>query len=122
MESKFIEWVNHLLDECMPLNAAALCFNLYEEGKNKWSVQLIATESFDEEDPDWACFEVYSSGEDLYTWKQKGEWEAIQKTSTEWVRKYLTDGKYAKEMKEYAAVAVGFVDGDLTIIYKGTSE
>lgn len=33
------------------------------------------------------------------------------------IRDYLTKGKYAMELKKYAGIAAGFVDGDLEILY-----
>ena len=38
--------------------------------------------------------------------------------SCEMIRKYLTEGKYADELKKYEAVAAGFVDGDVEILYR----
>lgn len=38
--------------------------------------------------------------------------------SCDMIRKYLIDGKYSEELKKYEAIVVGFVDGDLEIIYK----
>ena len=34
------------------------------------------------------------------------------------IRKYLAEGKYAVELKKYEAVAAGFVDGDVEILYR----
>ena len=51
--------------------------------------------------------------------KQQGVgWEKILDISCEMIRKYLTEGKYAEKLKKYEAVAAGFVDGDVEILYR----
>lgn len=73
---------------------------------------------FDEEDEDWNCYEEFTTGEDLYEWQQGVGWEKILDISCEMIRKYLTEGKYAEKLKKYEAVAAGFVDGDVEILYR----
>ena len=34
------------------------------------------------------------------------------------VNEYLSSGKYANKLKRYLAVGIGFVDGDLHILYE----
>lgn len=34
------------------------------------------------------------------------------------IKRYLAEGKYAGELKKYEAVAAGFVDGDVEILYR----
>ena len=53
-----------------------------------------------------------------YEWQQGVGWEKILDISCEMIRKYLTEGKYAEELKKYEAVAAGFVDGDVEILYR----
>lgn len=118
MYSDFEKWLNRILEENMPIEGAAIHFNLYEEADKNWSIQLICASYFDEEDPDWCCEEVFTTGEDLFSWHQNSEWEKILKTSCDMVCKYLNEGKHSEELKKYQAVSVGFVDGDLEIVYK----
>lgn len=118
MYAGFEKWIDKLLEENMPLDGVAVCINLYEEGDSEWAAQLITAPSFDEEDDEWCCDEVFSSEEDLFIWKQKGSWEEALKKATDALCDYLTDGKYAEDLKEYEAIAIGFVDGDLDIVYK----
>lgn len=114
----FENWLNRVLDENVPIKGAAINFNLYEEADMNWSIQLISASSFDEEDPDWCCEEEFTTGEDLFSWHHDTGWEEIFDISCDMIRKYLTEGKYSEELKKYEAVAIGFVDGDLEIIYK----
>lgn len=117
MYAEFEKWLDKVLDENMPLDGKAVCFNLYEEEDNEWSAQLITASYFDETDDDWCCDEVFTTGEDLYFWKQDGNWEKVLNTACDAVLQYLEEGKYAEEFKTFEAVATGFVDGDLEILY-----
>lgn len=114
----FEMWLNRILQENLPIDAVAVNFNLYEEVDSNWSIQLVATERFDEEDEDWVCDEVFTTGEDLFSWQQDTGWEEILDISTEMVNAYLEKGKYADDLKKYAAVGIGFVDGDVSILYR----
>lgn len=114
----FEKWLNRVLEENIPIGGAAVNFNLYEDSDRHWSIQLISASYFDEEDSDWCCEEEFTTGEDLFTWKQDTGWEEILDVSCDMIRKYLEEGKYADELKKYEAVAVGFVDGDLEVLYK----
>ena len=69
---EFAKWLDRILDENMPLPGVAINFNIYEEVDLHWSIQLISSTYFDEEDEDWNCYEEFTTGEDLYEW-QLGE-------------------------------------------------
>ncbi len=112
----FGKWLDKILEEKMPEEGIAACFNLYEDENNGWSVQFIVADAFDKTDDDWACEEVYSTGEDNYTWKQEGSWEEIETVVMEWVKQYFISGKYAQVLKDFQGVAVGFVDGTLNLV------
>ncbi len=121
MYNEFEMWLNEVLEAGLPANGTAINFNLYEEGRSNWSVQFIMSDCFDEDNEDWACHEMFSSGENLYRWKQKGKWDRILEQASEWIREYLVHGKNNTLLLQYQAVAVGFVDGDLHILHKATS-
>ncbi len=118
MYSEFANWLDRIIEENNPIDAAALCFNLYENEDCSWSIQLIGAPDFDEDDDDWACDEVFSTEEDVFSWKREAGWEEILIAAAELIDKYLDEGKYADSLKEYKAIATGFVDGDLSVIYK----
>ena len=118
---KFADWLDAVPINNLPENAAAINFNIYEEIDSNWSVQLIASERFDPDDEDWACDEIFTTGEELFRWQQESEWEEILEVVKELVGKYLDVGKYAENLKKYRAVAVGFVDGNLEILYINNS-
>ena len=92
MYKAFEKWLNGVLEENMPIPGVALNFNLYEE--------------------------TFCSGENRFSWKQHAEWEEILNVSCKMIRQYISNGKYAEALKKYKAIAAGFVDGDLEILYQ----
>ena len=115
---QFAKWLDGFMDHGFE-EVVALNFNLYEDGDAKWSVELVGTASFDEDDDDWACDEVFSNRETPLVWEENADWETILSKVQEFIRRYLEHGEYSDIMKENQAVAVGFVDGDLEIVYRG---
>lgn len=79
----------------------------------------LGQQVFDEDDDDWACDEVFSNRETPLVWEENADWETILSKVQEFIRRYLEHGEYSDLMKENQAVAVGFVDGDLEIVYRG---
>lgn len=120
-QKEFTAWLDAAMAE-VPLNQiVAVNFNLYESDEDQvFHVQIVGTASFDEEDEDWACDEVFTSGENIFFLRAE-DWEDCLKRCAVLVQKYLADGKYGSELKVVRAVAMGFVDGDLEIIYENKS-
>lgn len=116
MYDKFETWVNSVLVNGLPQKSKAIGFNLYEDCNLNWSIQMIATATFDEED--WMCDEVFTTGENLFSWRENTNWEHILEQGINLVKEYLKNGKYADMLKGYDGVGIGFVDGDVEIVYK----
>ena len=121
---EFVNWLDNILENNdMPDETVSFCFNLYEESveDSVYAVQLVACEAFDENDPDWACEECWSSEEDIFCVELSDEaekdWKAAQKLITGWVKEYLGNGKYA-DILTSKPVGIGFVDGDVEIIHR----
>lgn len=117
----FSKWLDNNLKQ-LPSDVVAVNFNLYEGLNQTYDIQLIGSDKFDEEDDDWACEEIFSTGEDLFC-------IPITETIEHWldglsfirkmIENYLKNGKYANVLKQLQAVGVGFVDGDIELLYKG---
>lgn len=112
----FGEWLNGILSN-FTLDAAAFNFNIYENKKD-YSAELVATASFDEDDEDWACDEIYASRNDgnEFCFNADG-WESALEFVRSSVENYLKNGTYAEKLTASQAVACGFVDGDLRLIF-----
>ena len=116
-ESSFYNWLENALKK-LPSDVEAINFNLYEDNGDKWSVELVGTSTFDENNSDWACSEIYTTRETPYVLREKSDWKAIENLFTTFLLNYLERGKYAHILKECRGIGIGFVDGDLSILYK----
>ena len=122
---EFSAWLDNLLENNeMPEDTAAFNFNLYEESEDSsehiYGVQLIAADRFEPEDGEWACYEAWSSEEDIFCVDTSDEEDTsaqyAQKLIGEMVSEYLASGKYRDILLGTQAVGIGFVDGDIELL------
>lgn len=120
MYNRVQDWLDEVLKQDIPNEVAGFCFNLYEDGDCDWSMELVGTESFDEDDEDWACGEITDFGTRTkpLMWKSESEWEHVLEDSIFALKTYLENGKYAEVLRGRSGVGVGFVDGNIEIVYK----
>ena len=108
MVEKFIEWAENALQDAELSNVVALNFNLYEDQDSFWAVEIVGTSSFDENDADWACDEVFVTRDNPFTWEEETDSDAILKEVTEWIGDLL-DGTVLMEMLDrLQGIGVGF--------------
>ena len=111
------DWLDGILKR-FKLNAKAFNINIYEN-ENNYSLELVATASFDPNNDDWACDEIYASRDDddnEYYFNAKN-FEAALEFAKNALNYYFENGKYAEKFKNACAVAYGFVDGDLNVLH-----
>ena len=115
----FAGWLDIVLAPALPEGIKAFCFNLYEDAEDAhlFAFQLIGAPSYDPMMPDWACEEVYSTGEYLFLHRSVS-WETCLEEGEALIRRYLNLGLYRSKLLAADAVAVGFVDGDLVAVYE----
>ena len=113
----FEKWLDNILKN-FNLEAVAFNFNIYEN-ENGYSTELVATSSFDKDNDDWACDEIYASRNDNNEFKFTADnWENALALVQNNISNYLDNGNYSAKLKNVNAVACGFTDGDLTLILK----
>ena len=119
MYNRIEEWLNNALEQEIPSGTTAFNFNLYEDEPNTWSMELVGTKDFDPDDDDWACYETTDLGtrEEPLSWEKEAEWDEILDEIVDALKQYLENGLHAEILKSYAGVGVGFVDGDIEILY-----
>lgn len=98
MNIDFFSWLDEILSQEFPKDTVAICFNLYEEEDNKWAVELIGTDEFDEEDDDWACDEIIVFRDNLFYFEMDADWEEVWESVNEIILKYLENGTKAKKI------------------------
>ncbi len=114
----FSWWLDSVLEKPLPDGTVAINFNLYDDGDSHWSIELVATSSFDSEDDDWACDELFATRENPFYWKEDCDFNKAQSFAEEIIRRYLSEGKYKDILTKYKAIGLGFVDGDISLIYR----
>ena len=114
----FENWLDNIIEAGISPEIIAVNFNLYEDENNSWSIEFVGTDSFDADDSDWACAEVFVTRDAPLSWIQETSWETILAAVINDINTYLNFGKYAEKLKSYAGIGVGFVDGDISIIYQ----
>lgn len=115
-------WLDAVLSGPIPEGVAAYCVNLYETSTG-YELELVGASEFDPEDSDWACSELFTSRDRnrfvISRATAGGDWAAALGYVQSAVVAYLAaDRAGAKVLKSTQAVGVGFVDGDLTVMWR----
>ena len=74
----FFEWLDLILKNELNSEIKAINFNLYEDTDNKWSVELVGTFSFDKDNDDWACDEVFTTRDQPFVIECESDWELVE--------------------------------------------
>ena len=113
------KWLAEVLVQPVPDAVEAFSFNLYDDGDGEWSMELIGASRFAALDADWACDEIADFGtrEEPLGWHEDAEWADILEEAKAALGKYLEEGEYAALLKSRKATAVGFVDGELELLW-----
>jgi len=119
MFKQISDWIDNTLINNSMDNIVAIAFNLYDDGNNTWSLEMVGTSEFDIDDSDWACNEVSDFGtrDNPFVWNAESSWEDILQSVSTILKKYLEEGKNADRLKMLEGIGVGFVDGDIEILY-----
>ena len=119
MNKDLSSWIDQILDQNIPQEVTAFCFNLYEESDESYAMEVVGTECFDEENEDWACSELtnFGSRDDMFILEKDCDWEEALEYMVGELNIYLESGKHADLLKSKNGVGVGFVDGNIEILY-----
>lgn len=119
MFNRVSEWLDVVLETDIPAEVVAFGFNLYEDEPYYWSMELIGASEFDVDDEDWLCNEAtdFDTRENPLRWHRETGWEEILNDIVYALKEYLKKGKYADILKAKSGVGVGFVDGNIEILY-----
>ena len=115
----FAAWVDAALGRPIPAEVVAFAFNLYE-GIETFDIQITGSPTFDAADQVWASEIAFSSGESLFPVPRQlvsDRWEEALELVREVVRRYLSDGSRASVLRGSKGVGVGFVEGDLHLVW-----
>ncbi len=120
LAARFKKWLDAAFSRRIPRKAVAFNFNLYEY-EDSFHVDLIGAPSYDPENSGWACNEVFVAREPIFRIPRSAEiktWRKALTVAVRLVRAYLRqDGPHSRRLKNSCAVTVGFVDGDLVVVW-----
>lgn len=119
MNKKQIEfnlWLdNEILNISKNKEIIAINFNIYECIDNVFTLEIIWTNYFYTSDPDWACYDIYSSNNEYYiNWNWKN-WKEILVETKNNILNYIEYWKFKSIFIKYN-IWFGFVDWDIEII------
>lgn len=123
-EENFRTWLTRALSEPMPASVSAYAFNLFEYPETpevKFGIELIGAGSFDSAHADWACDEVWEPAErtlEIPTSFSSREWEECQRRLYSLVLSFLDFQPSGKILRQKQAVGLGFVDGELQLVWQ----
>ena len=113
--ARFASWLDHELNRTIPDKVVAYCINIYDEGAGRWSIELVGCASFDEQNSDWACDELFSTRHNSLCWKGDTHWRNALEQVAGFLLRYQREGRRSAILNAAEGVAVGFVDGNLII-------
>jgi hypothetical protein len=123
-EEEFKEWFSASLAQSMPASVKAFSFNLFElpeSSEVKFGIELIGSSSFDENDPDWACDEVWEPRVRKISIPKSFSgscWEQCLANVRALLLTCLSSEVAAEKLKSKLGVGLGFVDGDLEVLWQ----
>lgn len=121
---EFDSWLASALKPGVPITVVAFSFNLFEleSAEAKYGIELIGADEFDPEDSDWACGEAWAPSPRSIsiprTFANEGWDECLRKAKQVLTNKLSEPASPVAKLKETRAVAIGFVDGDLELIWQ----
>lgn len=119
-EKHFSLWIDNVVSAQLPDGIAAFHFNLYDSVRSH-DVEIVGCPMYDSNDADWACDDIFMSSGPRFELSHEvvgSHWEQGLATTIELLKNYLASGTIgATKLKEYEAVSVGFVDGDLHLVW-----
>ena len=122
-EHEFEDWLNKGLENNIPASVKAFSFNLFEPASIdnvKFGIELIGADIFDPNNSDWACEEIWEPNErrlNIPTTYSGEDWESCLKVMKDLVLKEIKSGSF-KKLKSKEGIGIGFVDGDLEVIWQ----
>lgn len=119
-DKNIADWIRDSLNQNIPKSVKALNFNLSELGFGfkSFEVDLIGSSYFDKNDEDWACDEVWSSPKKSLIMPDDfaSNWQDCLIKTKELLTHFIKIVDIDKD--HVVAVGIGFVDGEINIVYE----
>ncbi len=126
-EQEFRKWLGESLKLELPGEVKAFAFNLFEPASVdgvKFGVELIGAREFDVHDSDWACDEIWEPEQrqlNIPIDYSGDSWELCLRRMKKLLLKVLKNNQsLISRFHHLKGIGLGFVDGDLEIIYQSS--
>jgi hypothetical protein len=123
-DNQLRDWVSANLAQPIPDTVKAFSFNLFElpeDSEVKFGIELVGADRFAASDSDWACNEVWEPAErrkELPKSFTGSTWEqCLENVRTVLLALLANDGA-ARTLKASYGIGLGFVDGELEILWQ----
>ena len=114
MYEEFKKWADEALENISE-EIEGICFNLYEDEDNVYSVEIVGCKIDKEDvDDDWPCNEItdFETRENPFTiLEEENDYTYVLDVVIEMIKRYIKEDK--DKFKNISRIATGFVDGDL---------
>ncbi|WOE76283.1 hypothetical protein [Alterisphingorhabdus coralli] len=120
----FKSWLSEQLSVPIPEDIEAFSINLYELGEPnaKFGVEIIGAGSFNASNEDWACDEVWqpeTRGIEIPVGFSGSDWQTcLHRVKALLLDLIVSDEPLVAVIKGSRGLGLGFVDGDLEIIWQ----
>lgn len=122
LAERFSNWIDAAFVPQPPARIIAFNLNLYD---SPFRVGLVGSARFDKDDQDWACEEDWVANDRFFDFPEElgalpwsNRLSLVVALLTECLQSKTETGDILRNAQ---AVAVGFVDGDLELVYKGSA-
>lgn len=112
------EWIDTSLSVKISDEIKCFCFNIYEDADNAYSLELVGYTSFDKNDENWDTEEIVINRDHPLRWNTSVSPDGILAEIRYLIREYLPKGKYGSLLCSKEAILLGFVDGDVSIVFE----
>lgn len=112
------EWIDTSLSVKLPDEINCFCFNIYEDADNAYSLELVGYTSFDKNDENWDTEEIVINRDHPLRWNTSVSPDGILTEIRYLIREHLPKGKYGSLLCSKEAILLGFVDGDVSIVFE----
>lgn len=111
-------WLDASLNVKLPDEIKCFCFNIYEDADDTYSLEIVGYTSFDKNSGDWDAEEVVINRNRPLRWNTTLSSDDVLREVKYLIREYLPKGKYGSLLCSRDAVLLGFVDGDVSIVFE----
>jgi shikimate kinase len=123
-ENDFKAWLAEGLERPIPTSVKAFSFNLFEYPETpecKFGIEIVGTSSFDANDSDWACDEIWEPSVrtiEIPRTYSGSHWEECLGKTKALITTCLSTMPEGYILKSRLGIGIGFVDGELDVIWQ----